>query len=85
MDSWTNSGGVAVGLHATVDKIKGCGAELLAQGSAKKAPTTDKIKLLTKKIEKMNEEELTEESREEVLVVSKKLDDLLLKQDVFWA
>jgi len=30
MDSWTNSGGVAVGLHATVDKIKGCGAELLA-------------------------------------------------------
>ena len=30
MDSWTNSGGVAVGLHAIVDKIKGCGAELLA-------------------------------------------------------
>ena len=41
--------------------------------------------MLTKKIEKMNEEELMEESREEVLVASKKLDDLLLKQEIFWA
>ena len=68
-----------------VDKIKGCGADLLAWGSAKTTPAMDKIKLLTKKIERMNEEELTEESREEVLEASKKLDDFLLKQEIFWA
>ena len=56
-----------------------------AWGLAKTAPAMDEIKLLTKKIERMNEEELTEESREEVLEASKKLDDLLLKQEIFWA
>ena len=30
MDSWVNSGGMAASLRTTVDKIKGCGAELLA-------------------------------------------------------
>ena len=53
--------------------------DLLAWGSAKIALAIDEIKLLTKKIERMNKEELTEESREEVLEASKKLDDLLLK------
>ena len=85
MDSWANSGGEVVGLRATVEKIKGCGVDLLAWGSTKTAPTMDEIKLLTKKIEKMNEEELMEESREELLEASKKLDDLLLKQEIFWA
>ena len=85
MDSWANSGGEVVGLRATMEKIKGCGVDLLAWGSAKTAPAMDEIKLLTKKIEEMNEEELTEESREEVLEASKKLDDLLLKQEIFWA
>ena len=32
----------------------------------------------------MNECELTEESRSEFLHVSKQLDDLLLKQEIFW-
>ena len=52
-------------------------------GSAKTAPATEEIKLLTKKIERMSKEELTVESREEVLEASKKLDDLLLKQEIF--
>ncbi|KAK9998496.1 hypothetical protein SO802_018099 [Lithocarpus litseifolius] len=85
LDSWTNSGGEVDGLRATVDKIKSCGENLLAWGSAKTAPVVDEIKMLTKKIEKMNEEELTKEGREEVLVASKKLDDFLLKQEIFWA
>ena len=85
MNSWTHSSGEVAGLSATVDKIKECGADLLAWGSAKTAPAVKEIKMLTKKIKKMNEEELTEESREEVLVASKKLDDLLLKQEIFWA
>ena len=85
MDSWANSGGEVVGLSATVEKIKGCGMDLLAWVSAKTALAIDEIKPLTKKIKRMNEEELTEESREEVLEASKKLDDLLLKQESFWA
>ncbi|XP_023873332.2 uncharacterized protein LOC111985918 [Quercus suber] len=78
-DSWVHSGGGVTGLGATVEKIKSYGADLLAWGSSKTAPNTEEIKRLTKKIERMNEEELTEESREEVLADSKKLDDLLLK------
>ena len=68
-----------------MDKIKECGADLLAWGSAKTTPAVKEIKMLTKKIKKMNEEELTEESREEFLAASKKLDDLLLKQEFFGA
>ena len=82
-DALINSGGKATGLGAIVEKIKGCGADLLAWGSSKTTPNTDEIKQLTKKIERMNKEELTEESREEVLTASKKLDDLLLKQEIF--
>ena len=63
MDSWVNSGGEVGGLSAMVDKIKGCRADLMAWGSAKTAPATEEIKLLTWKIERINEEELTEESR----------------------
>ena len=85
MDSWANSGGEVGGLSAMVDKIKGCGSDLMSWGSAKTAPATEEIKLLTKKIERMSKEELTVESREEVLEASKKLDDLLLKQEIFWA
>ena len=48
-----------IGLGATVEKIKSCGVDLLAWGSSKIAPNTDEIKQLTKKIERMNEEELT--------------------------
>ena len=84
-DSWVNLGGEEAGLGATVNKIKRCGADLLAWGSSKTAPNMDEIKHLTKKIKRMNEKELTEESREEFLATSKELDDLLLKQEIFWA
>ena len=32
----------------------------------------------------MNESDVTKDSRSEVLRVSKQLDDLLLKQEIFW-
>ena len=66
MDSWVNSSGDATSLCATVDKIKSYGVELLAWGSSKTAPNTDEKKHLTQKIERINEEELMEESKEEV-------------------
>ena len=42
------------------------------------------LKGLKKKLDVMNECELTEESKIEFLCVSKQLDDLLLKQEIFW-
>ena len=43
-----------------------------------------RLKGLKKKLDVMNECELTEESKIEFLCVSKQLDDLLLKQEIFW-
>ena len=37
------------------------------------------------KLEVLNSEVVTEESRAEFLEVSKKLDELLMKQEIFWA
>ena len=67
------------------DQIQASGAELHAWGSSKTKPETEEIKRLKKKkLEVMNECELTEESKIEFLCVSKQLDDLLLKQEIFW-
>jgi len=43
------------------------------------------MKQLQKQLEILNATESTEETRSEFLTVSKKLDDLLLKQEIFWA
>ena len=43
-----------------------------------------RLKGFKKKLEVMNKCELTEESKSEFLHVSKQLDDLLLKQEIFW-
>ena len=53
-------------------------------GSSKTKPETEEIKRLQKKLELMNASEMTEESRNEFLLLSKQLDDLLLKQEIFW-
>ena len=45
---------------------------------------TEEIKRLQKKLEVLNVEEMTKDSRSEFLEVSKYLDDLLLKQEIFW-
>ena len=53
-------------------------------GSSKTKPKTDEIKGLQKKLEVLNAMEMTEDSKSEFLEVSKQLDDLLLKQEIFW-
>ena len=55
-----------------------------AWGSSKTKPETKEIKRLQKKLEVLNVEETTEDSRSEFLEVSKQLDDYLLKQEIFW-
>ena len=66
------------------DQIQASGAELHAWGSFKTKPEAEEIKRLQKNLEVMNECEQTKESRSEFLCVSKQLDDLLLKQEIFW-
>lgn len=58
---------------------------LRAQGSSKADPNDEDIKQLQKRMDKLNTEEITEDSRAEFLEVSKTLDGLLLKQEIFWA
>ena len=84
MESWSNSGGGVVDLRDTIDKICSYGVESLAWGSSKTTPETEEIKRLNSRIEMLNSCEITEENRKEFLAASKKLDDLLLKQEIFW-
>ena len=67
------------------EKIKLCGAELLAWGSSSIDPDTRAIKELQKKLDSLNEAEPTEVTKAEYLELSKKMDELLQKQEIFWA
>ena len=74
------------GLASIKEKIKFCGEELQAWGSSKSEPNEVAIKTLPNQLEVLNSAEVvTEESKAEYLSVSKQLDDLLLKQEVYWA
>ena len=83
--AWDGGGNEGVGLDKIKDKIKACGAEPKAWGAGKSNWDTKAIKQLQKRIDNMISEEVTADSRAEYLEVSKKLDDLLLKQEIFWA
>ena len=54
-------------------------------GLSKTKPNVEEIKILQKKLEVLNSGVVTEESRVEFLEVSKNLDDLLIKQEIYWA
>ena len=72
-------------LETAKQKIKACGVDLLAWGSTKTHPANEEIKQLQNKIEALNCSDYTEESKVELLVLSRKLDDLLRKQEIYWA
>lgn len=66
-------------------KIDACGKVLRVWGSSKTNPNTKQLKQLQKQLEKLNTNESTEQLRAEFFRVSKALDELLLKQENFWA
>ena len=82
--AWTKGGQGSSGLKGIRDRIQGCGADLHVWGSLKTKPKTNEIKRLQKKLEVLNAMEMTEDNKSEFLEVSKQLDDLLLKQEIFW-
>ena len=55
-----------------------------AWGSLKTKPETKEIKRIQKKLEVLNAEEMIEDSKREFLDVSKQLNNLMLKQEIFW-
>ena len=72
-------------LASIKEKIKTCGAELMAWGSAKTDPDVATIEELQKRLDMLNEAETTEDSKAEYLEVSKRMDELLQKQEIYWA
>ena len=78
-------GNEGLGLAQVKQKIVACGVELKAWGAGKTNPDKEAIKQLQKRLDILNSVEVTEASRDEYLTVSKTLDDLLLKQEIFWA
>ena len=83
LEAWTKGGHGSLGLSGLRDQIQSCGADLYAWGSFKTKPEIEEIKRLQKKLELLNASEMTKKSRNEFLLLSKQLDDLLLKQEIF--
>ena len=54
-------------------------------GLSKTKHNAKEIKSLQRKLEELNSEVVTKESRAEFLEVNKNLDDLLMKQEIYWA
>ena len=84
-NAWPLHGNEGLGLAQVKQKIVACGVELKAWGAGKTNPDKEAIKQLQKRLDILNSVEVTEASRDEYLTVSKTLDDLLLKQEIFWA
>ena len=83
--AWAKDGEGETALTLAKEKIKVYGTELLAWGSSKTNPDTKEIKRLQHRIEALNLAEATMENKAEFLEVSKKMDALLMKQEIFWA
>ena len=82
-EAWAKGGEGETSLTLAKEKIKVYGTELLAWGSSKTNPDTEEIKRLQHQIEALNSAEATMENRAEFLEVSKKMDALLMKQEIF--
>ena len=81
--AWNLGGTNGSGLANIQNRIEACGVELKAWGAGKLNPDAEEIKKLQKKIDTMIGEDVTEESKAEFLEVSKKLDELLCRQEIF--
>ena len=81
--AWRKGGAEATGLEEARQKIVDCAAELQAWGVARSHTDSKEIKVLQKRVEVLNSAELTEESKADFLATSKKLDELLLKQEIY--
>ena len=82
-EAWSRGGILPNALKIAKQKINACGVDLLAWGSTKTHMANEDIKQLQNRIETLNCSDYTEESKAELLVLSRKLDDILCKQEIF--
>nr|XP_023924675.1 uncharacterized protein LOC112036082 [Quercus suber] len=82
-EAWGRGGIRSNSLETARQKIETCGADLLGWGSSKTHPANEEIKQLQKRIEALNCSDYNEECKAKLLVLSRKLDDLLRKQEIF--
>ena len=83
-ESWRLGNRTGSAIAVIQEKIKDCGADLMAWGVSKTHPNAKEIKRLQEKIEALTIGELNEENKAEFTEVSKRLDDLLTKQEIYW-
>ena len=72
------------GLVAIKEKISVFGVDLKAWGATKTKPEVEAIKQLQNQFDSLNRADYIDASQAGYLEVSKKLDDLLLKQEIYW-
>ena len=84
-NSWEGVVNGGHGLEGIKDRIWVCGENLRMWGLSKTKHNAKEIKSLQRKLEELNSEVVTKESRAEFLEVNKNLDDLLMKQEIYWA
>lgn len=71
------------GLASAKEKISACGVDLKAQEATKTEPQVEAIKQLQNWLESLNRADTIDDSKVEYLGVSKKLDDLLFKHEIY--
>ena len=84
-EAWDSELVVEQGLASTLRKIQVCGSELMKWGSARTTPDVEAIKQIQKRLDSLNEGEMTSDSKAEYLELNKKMDQLLQKQEIYWA
>ncbi|KAL0006084.1 hypothetical protein SO802_013645 [Lithocarpus litseifolius] len=82
---WGSDISATHGLEFIKQKIQMCGAELLRWGLARTDLDAEEIKEIEKRLDRLNEEEVSDTSKAEYLELSKKMDELLQKQEIYWA
>ena len=83
--AWEKGNNEATTLGVAKQKITACGVDLLAWGASKTHPNIEEVKRLQKKVKEQNCADYTEGKNAEFLETSKKLDELLHRQEIYWA
>ena len=65
--AWDSKLVIEQGLASTLKKIQVCGSKLMKWGSARTTPDEEAIKQIQKRLDRLNEEKMTSDSKAEYL------------------
>lgn len=83
--AWNMAGCWETIIAAIKETISACGVDLQIWRAYKAEPEVEAIKQLQNRLDSLNKADCTDASQAQYLEVSKKLDDLLVKQEIYWA